>query len=162
MKNIFFAIFMAFSSSVCVGVEILNDLDVANQIAKEQEKNTLLIFSLENCKYCEILKNDLNNFENIDNYVICILDSRQNKKITGKMQIKKWPTSIVITTGKEQQGEVSRKIGYGDKKEYEIWLKENAKFFGKDDACGCDCADDCVCRKNGICTCCGNNCKCIK
>jgi len=152
---------MTFFASSAYGIDILNDLEIANQIAKDQSKNTLIIFSLENCKYCDLLKNDLNKLKNIDNYVVCILDSRENKRITGKMKIKKWPTSIVITNSKEHQGEVDRLIGY-NQLDYDIWLKKNATFFGKDDACGCDCKDDCECRKDGICTCCGDECQCKK
>jgi hypothetical protein len=149
--------------SIGYGSEYLTDYDSAIALSRDSQKNVLIVFSLVNCKYCDILKNDLKDLKYLDNYIVCILDSRNNKKLTGKMNIKKWPTSVVVTVGAENQGEVSRLIGYENKMRYDAWLKANAAFFGEDGVCGCDCADNCVCRKDGICTCCGDKkCSCKK
>lgn len=162
MKNLFFGIMLLLFGSFCYGNEIVKDFDIAMQSARNAQKNILVIFTLDNCHYCDILKKDLFNLELVDEYIICILDSRSNKRLTGKMNIKKWPTSLIMTVGKEVEGEVSRFIGY-NKNGYEQWLKTNAAFFAKSDGvCGCDCADDCVCRKDGICKCCGDKCDCCE
>lgn len=155
-------ILLGLLSSKTFGLDIINDLNTAVESARKLEKNVLVIFTLENCDFCDVLKKDINTLTNIDNYVICILNSRENKRLTGSMKIKKWPTSIVISIGKEGYGETSRLVGYGNKIEYDNWLKINAEFFGADNACGCDCSDDCPCRKNGICTCCKNTCDCCE
>lgn len=149
---------------ISFGKEPSKDYDTAIQSARQEQKNVLVIFSLDNCHYCDVLKKDLFNIKETENYIVCVLDSRLNKKLTGKMNVKKWPTSIIMTVGKEVQGEVSRFVGYGDKKEYQRWLIANAAFFGseKDGVCGCDCAEDCSCRKDGICTCCGDKCDCCE
>lgn len=165
---LFGALFCLFSScgmTVVVGLanEPIKDYDVAIQTAQIEQKNVLLIFSLDNCKHCNILKKDLPTIKNANNYVVCVLDSRENKRLTGKMNIKKWPTSVIITVGKETQGESSRLVGYSDKSQYDMWLKSNAAVFGDDGVCGCDCSDDCSCRKDGICVCCGDKkCDCKK
>jgi hypothetical protein len=159
----FVAILMTllFASS-SYALEIVTDYDVAIELAKKTEKNVLLIFSLENCQYCDLLKEDMPNMRQIDDYIVCVLDSRKNKKLTGTMNIKKWPTSVVMVIGKENQGESDRLVGYSGKGNYDTWLKKNAKFFSDDNVCGCDCVDTCRCRKNGICTCCGKTCNCKK
>lgn len=137
-----------------------SDLDVYIELAKKQEKNVLVIFSLDNCKYCDLLKKDLDTIKYIDNYVVCVIDSRDNKKLTGKMDIKKWPTSVIMSVSKENQGEASRLVGYVIKSDYEQWLKANAAFFGKED--GCDCDKNCPCKKDGKCSCEKGKCKCKK
>lgn len=168
MKNLLFGMIIGLVTSCalsvdCLAKEPVKDYDVAIQSAREEQKNVLVIFSLDNCHYCDVLKKDLFNLKGVDNYIVCVLDSRVNKRLTGKMNIKKWPTSVIMTVGKEVQGEVSRFVGYGNKTDYTKWLSANAAFFGgSDDACGCDCPDDCSCRKDGICTCCGDKCDCCK
>lgn len=137
-----------------------SDLDVCIELAKQQEKNVLVIFSLDNCKYCDLLKKDLDTIKYIDSYVVCLLDSRENKRLTGKMNVRKWPTSVVISVSKENQGEASRLVGYGSKSDYEKWLKANAAVFGEKDDCGCD--KDCDCRKDGQCSCSSDKCDCCK
>lgn len=165
MKNFLLSLVCFLIPSFCFAENPVKDLDVAIKIAESSNKNVLVVFSLEDCKYCDILKKDLKSMKHSDNFVICLLDSRQNKRLTGKMKIKKWPTSVVLVVGKENQGEVSRLVGYENKNKYDSWLKLNAGFFG-DGVCGCDCNEDCLCRKNGICTCCGDKdcgcCKCDK
>lgn len=168
MKNLLFGMIIGLVTSCalsmdCLAKEPVKDYDVAIQSAREEQKNVLIIFSLDNCHYCDVLKKDLFNLKGVDNYIICVLDSRVNKRLTGKMNIKKWPTSVIMTVGKEVQGEVSRFVGYGNKTDYTKWLSANAAFFGgSNDTCGCDCPDDCSCRKDGICTCCGDECDCCK
>lgn len=171
MKSLLFGMVLGLSLigscgvSVVIGLakEPVTDYEVAVQSAREEQKNVLVIFTLDNCYHCDVLKKDLFNLKGVNDYIVCVLDSRLNKRLTGKMNIKKWPTSIVTTVGKEVQGEVSRFIGYGNKADYEKWLATNAAFFGgSDDACGCDCADDCSCRKDGICMCCGDKCDCCE
>jgi thiol-disulfide isomerase/thioredoxin len=162
MRKLLLCLFFCLFSVTSFAFETVNDYDIAINLAKTQQKNVLVIFGLENCHYCKVLKKDLVALKNIDNYIVCYLDSRENKKLTGKMGIKKWPTSVVVTVGSENQGESARVVGYGNKKEYDDWLKLNAAVFGDDNACGCGCSDDCPCRKNGICTCCGEKCNCKK
>lgn len=155
-------LFFVFVISLLFISSFLNasDLDVSIEIAKKQEKNVLVIFSLDNCEHCDLLKKDLDVIKYMDSYVVCFLDSRENKRLTGKMNVKKWPTSVVMSVSKENQGEASRFIGYGDKSDYEQWLKANALFFGKDS--GCACTEKCPCRKNSKCNCTKEKCNCCK
>lgn len=162
MRIIFAILTTLMIASFSYALDIVKDYDVAIELGKKVEKNVLLVFGLENCKHCDFLKQDIPHMKHIDNYVVCMLDSRENKRLTGKMNIKKWPTSVVMVVGKENQGESDRLVGYHSKVNYDAWLKKNTSFFGDDNVCGCDCEDDCPCRKNGICTCCGKTCKCKK
>lgn len=54
-------------------------------------------------------------------------------------------------------------VGCSSKSVDDNSLKTSAVVFDNGDSCGCGCVDDCACRKNGICTCCGGNkCNCKK
>jgi len=114
------------------GLEIVPDHDLAIELGRKEQKNVLTIFSLENCVYCDMLKNDLVHIENINHYIVCILDSKKHKKLTGKMNIRKWPTSVITVVGIENQGEASRLVGYKNKQEYESWLKKHTSVFTED------------------------------
>lgn len=160
MKKTMFLFILFFINCFTISSINASDLDVSIEVAKKEQKNVLVIFTLDNCKYCDFLKADLVNIKYIDSYVVCALDSRENKRLTGKMGIKKWPTSVVISVSKENQGEASRFVGYSDKADYEQWLKANAIFFGVEDDCHCD--QDCICRKDGVCSCSKDKCNCCK
>lgn len=127
MKTLIAILITLIFASSSYGLEIIKDYDEAIELGKKTGKNVLLVFSLEHCVYCDLLKKDMSNMQHINDYVVCVIDSRENKRLTGKMQIKKWPTSVVV--GTESQGESDRLIGYSGKTNYDVWLKKNARFF---------------------------------
>jgi thioredoxin-related protein len=73
---------------------------------------TLLIFSADWCKYCQIAKDDINNHpklrETIKNYEVVILDYELDKDAISGYNIKTLPTFIVLNDRKE----IKRQIGY--------------------------------------------------
>lgn len=154
MKYLIVLFSLAFFGT-CFASDTVNDLDVAISVAQKEQKNVLLIFTLDNCTPCNDLKNNISKLKYVDNYVVCLLNTRSHKRLAGKYSLKKWPTSIVLCVSKENCGEASRKIGF-DKTEYEKWLNANALVYSQHK---CNCPLDCKCRVDGKCQC-KNGCKC--
>lgn len=85
---------------------------------------TLLIFSADWCKYCQIAKNDINTdaqlSETVKEYEVVILDYDLDKDAVNGYNIKTIPTFIILENNKE----LRRKIGYkGGRKELNRFLK---------------------------------------
>ena len=103
-------------------IPITDNISVAIGISKETNRPILLIFSADWCKYCQFLKDDLSQFENINKFVVCVINSDEQKSLYKEMGVRNLPTSIILDNKDHQ--EKSRKIGYL-KKEYEHWLFSN-------------------------------------
>jgi thiol-disulfide isomerase/thioredoxin len=75
-------------------------------------KKTLLIFSADWCKSCQIAKNDINNdpklSETIKEYEVIILDYDLDKDAVSGYNIKNIPTFVILSDNKETK----RKVGY--------------------------------------------------
>lgn len=85
---------------------------------------TLLIFSADWCKYCQIAKNDINTdprlSETIKKYEIVIWDYDLDKEAVIGYNVKTIPTFIVLENNKETK----RQIGYrGGPKQLNKFLK---------------------------------------
>lgn len=99
----------------------VTDLDIAFELAEEEDKKIIVIFSASWCGFCDNLKKDLPDLSGFDNTIICILDIDEYKRTSRKYKIRSLPTSIVL---KSKGEEISRIVGY-DKKTYEKWLENN-------------------------------------
>lgn len=87
-------------------------------ISKEDAK-VLVIFGAKWCKYCRILKEDLDSL-NLEDYTVCVVDADSRKDLTRKYGVRSLPTSVVVQGNKE----TSRKTGY-EKEAYQAWLNSN-------------------------------------
>ena len=85
------------------------------------ERNVLIIFGADWCKYCRVLKGDMPKM-NLDGYVICIVDVTKNKDLKNSHGVSSLPTSIVMEKGKE----VARTVGYSAQ-QYKDWLDDNRR-----------------------------------
>lgn len=86
------------------------------------DRNVLVIFGADWCKYCNILKGDMANM-NLDGYVVCVVDVTKNKDLKARKGISSLPTSIVMDNGKE----VARTTGYSAN-QYKQWLDANRRI----------------------------------
>ena len=77
-----------------------------------KEDQTLLVFSADWCKYCNVAKNDMKNNESVltelKQYSIIELDYDKDKDFVQGHNIKIIPTFIIFKDGKEQK----RMTGY--------------------------------------------------
>lgn len=90
---------------------------------KNTDEKIILIFSADWCKYCQYLRNDIDSLKlNMNNFLVCVVNSDERRDLFSKYKIKSLPTSIVI----EQNKEKSRISGYSQEK-YSDWLNKNIK-----------------------------------
>lgn len=102
-------------------VILYENLEGAQVLSQKENKPLLVIFSGENCVFCNLLKKEVLSANLTSKYIVCVLDIKQNKSISRKMNIKMLPTSIVLD---KELVEVKRMTGY-DKESYSEWLKKN-------------------------------------
>ena len=96
-----------------------NDYEKA---VSHNDRNVLIIFGADWCKYCKILKEDMPSM-NLNGYVVCVVDVTKNKEAKIKSGISSLPTSVVMEGGKE----VARSVGYS-KEQYKEWLEANRRL----------------------------------
>lgn len=101
---------------------LYDDFNKTISLATLHKKKTVVIFSANWCKYCEILKQDLQDIAKVSDVIFCVLDIEKkdiNSDTIQKLKPKSLPTTIILEGSKE----LSRKTGYR-KKEYLLWLKQ--------------------------------------
>jgi thioredoxin-related protein len=86
-------------------------------------EKTLIIFSADWCKYCQLAKNDMNNnnqlSEIIKNYTIIDVDFDVDNDIATGYNIKSIPAFVTFQGGKE----TGRQIGYKNPQQLINFLK---------------------------------------
>jgi thiol-disulfide isomerase/thioredoxin len=111
---------------VPVYIHILYDNYVKSlELGKYFKKKTIIIFSADWCGYCKKLKENIEQLDQPNDYVICILnvDLQDNKYLLEKYKIKSLPTSIILDTTLGEPSEISRKTGF-NKSDYIQWVKQ--------------------------------------
>ena len=99
---------------------ILDSIDAAHRLSRQTGKPTLVIFGADYCKFCNALKQDIldNNLSpNIDRYIICYVDIKQNPELKERYGVSKIPDSRIFIENEE----VSKMAGYF-KNNYIKWL----------------------------------------
>lgn len=86
------------------------------------DRNVLVVFGADWCKYCNILKGDMPSM-NLEGYVVCVVDVTTNREMKVRNGVSSLPTSIVMDNGKE----VARMIGYSSH-HYKDWLDANRRL----------------------------------
>lgn len=87
------------------------------------ENPTLLFFTADWCRSCQIAKNDINTdaklSEAIKSYDVVILDFDVDKEFVTGYNIKTIPTFIIFQNGEEQK----RQVGYSGPSKFYKFLK---------------------------------------
>jgi hypothetical protein len=122
LKILLLSTIFLFSTAQALELKQLS-LDQSIAIAKEQNKNLLIIFSIDNCIYCDMLKNEVIMF-NIDNYVLCIVDVTNNQEISKAFKLRIFPTSVILSVQKNEEKIIDTYIGY-NKDKYSQWIIKN-------------------------------------
>lgn len=116
-------LFLLICSSVFADSFVLDSLTEAQKFSKETQKPILLIFGTDSCKFCSLLKNDLDSVlkKDVDNLIVCYLDLKSDPELKKQYNVSLIPDSRIISNGKTN----SVIKGY-KQQEYKRWL-ENAK-----------------------------------
>jgi thioredoxin-related protein len=96
----------------------VEDFDLAMRLSEDTKQDILLIFSTSWCVHCNSLKKDLSKLSNLDNKIICIIDSEENTTLSKKFKVKTYPTSFLL----DYTGESFRYIKGYDLDSYNRWL----------------------------------------
>lgn len=104
----------------------VDNLPDAISLSEDTHKPVLLIFSAKWCKFCRILKEDLQEqkaVQTLDNYIVCVIDTDKNKDLSKEYRVKNMPDSRILKDKKE----ISQKIGYEDLDKYLVWINNASK-----------------------------------
>jgi thioredoxin-related protein len=111
---------LAFSVSNVYATEniYIDDVEVAQEYAKETNTKLLLVFSADWCKYCVFLKDAIyNNINTIESeYTVCIVDYDNNRNLANKYRVTSLPQSVVV------DNTIKKKVGFSSFTNYRKWL----------------------------------------
>lgn len=102
---------------------MVNSLEDAMALSESTKMPVLVIFGADWCGYCKILKKEISSGEmnkELDNYIICYIDTDKNKDLKKEFNVRSLPDSRIFIDKKE----TSQYKGY-DKNKYKKWI-ENA------------------------------------
>lgn len=98
-----------------------NSLNKAKALSKQSQKSIILIFASSSCKYCDMLKNEINS-GNLDKLlsdkVICYVDINEYPELKESYNVNMIPDSRFLN----KEIEKSRLRGY-EKNKYVQWLE---------------------------------------
>ncbi len=121
MKILFVLIFLLCSINNIYADGYIVSFDEAQKLSQKTRQPVLAIFGSENCTFCKSLVSDVSNDKlspEIDNYIICYVDTAKNKEYKTKYKINAVPDSRILFNNKE----MSKNVGYTRLK-YKEWLK---------------------------------------
>jgi len=88
-------------------------------LSESSEKDILVVFSAEWCKFCKILEKDIvQNPAAFDNLVICYVDIDNNKDLAKIYNVGKIPDYFIL----HNKIETKRRVGYKNKQDLVEWL----------------------------------------
>jgi thioredoxin-related protein len=96
----------------------VNSYDEAVSLSKQMNLPILIIFSSDDCSYCNLLKE---NIPDIENTIVCFIDYQNNKQLVKQYKVSLIPDSIVID---HKENQLKRLKGFKDKHSYEAWLNK--------------------------------------
>jgi thioredoxin-related protein len=113
-------ILILFSANTFSDGFVLNSLIEAQTISEATKKPILLIFGADSCRFCSLLKNDLDSTlkKDIDNFIVCYLDLKIDPALKEKYNVTLIPDSRIIQDDKT----ISIIKGYKTQ-DYKQWLK---------------------------------------
>jgi thioredoxin-related protein len=122
MKKILYLFIMMISSIASANDYILSSIDETLKLSQNSGKPALVIFGSEDCKFCDILKNEILDKNYIDNYIVCYIDisNEKNKSLKDTYKIHMIPDSRIFIN----KTETSRLKGF-EKNKYIDWLKKH-------------------------------------
>lgn len=96
------------------------DLLDAIALADETKQDVLAVFTADWCKYCSVMKKDIQDDQKIvDDMIICYIDVDKNPDLKKEYKVKTIPDYMII----RKRVELKRKVGYTSKKQFIEWLK---------------------------------------
>jgi thioredoxin-like negative regulator of GroEL len=123
MKTIL--LYLLFAITVVHTSISVKDFEDAIALSESSKMPVLVVFSADWCKFCSILKEDIDKgvyAKETDKYIVCFIDIDQREDLKKEYQVSSIPDSRIL----KHKIEKSRLIGY-DKIRYRKWLENNDK-----------------------------------
>ena len=92
-------------------------------LAKDDDKKIFLLFTSENCPWCDKQKDVLTNPElvkKLKDYVVCFVDSKKEKELSKTYKVRSVPSYFILD---KQEKILKKNIGYKSKEEFLNWIK---------------------------------------
>jgi thioredoxin-related protein len=101
---------------------ILSSIDETLNLSQNSGKPALVIFGSENCKFCDLLKNEILDKNYVNNYIVCYINisDEKNQSMKNTYKIHMVPDSRIFINKTES----SRLKGF-EKNKYIDWLKNH-------------------------------------
>lgn len=105
---------------LCEDAIFTNNLLDSIALSESSNKEVLVIFTASWCKYCSIMKKDLeNNKDILDNKIICYINFDENQDLVRTYNVKTIPDYFIL----KNKIETKRKVGYTNKVAFIKWIK---------------------------------------
>jgi thioredoxin-related protein len=121
--KLLFALNIFYSSVACAedAVYSTNLLD-SIALSESSDKDILVIFTASWCKYCSIMKKDLEEDQGLlDNKIVCYVDFDSNPDLVKTYRVKTIPDYFIL----KNKIEIKRKVGYTGKNNFVKWFKHD-------------------------------------
>lgn len=92
-------------------------------LAKDHDRDIVLLFTSDNCPWCDKQKDVLTDPEvvaKLKNYVVCFVDLRKEKDIAKNYRVRSVPSYFLID---KEEKIIKKNVGYKNKSEFLNWLK---------------------------------------
>jgi thioredoxin-related protein len=107
------------NSGFCDSVYIENSFEDAVLLSQDTGQPVLVVFSADWCKYCKIMKKDIEqNLSDFDSYIICYIDNEKREDLVKKYRVKTIPDYFIL----KKNIEIKRKVGYSNYPTLTRWL----------------------------------------
>jgi thioredoxin-related protein len=122
MKKILYLFIMTIGSIASANDYILSSIDETLNLSQNSGKPALVIFGSENCKFCDLLKNEILDKNYVNNYIVCYINisDEKNQSMKNTYKIHMVPDSRIFINKTES----SRLKGF-EKNKYIDWLKNH-------------------------------------
>lgn len=121
---------------LCWFIFLINDLAIANSpvivenlldaiaLSESSDNDILVIFTADWCKYCQVMKkdlDDLNKEPELDNIIICYVNIDANSELKQEYKVSTIPDYMIL----RNKIEIKRARGYNGKSRFLQWLKKH-------------------------------------
>jgi thioredoxin 1 len=127
MKSVLTAIVIFLQTLTLMGGEppvFVNDMLDAIALSENNNKDILVIFTADWCKYCQIMKKDIEQDQKIvSDKIVCYIDidNHNNKDIIKQYKVKTIPDYCIL----RKRIEIKRTRGYTTKDKFIKWIQDD-------------------------------------
>jgi len=118
---IFLLLIISSSVSLADSPVFTSSLDKAKTLSRQSQKDIILIFGSSSCKYCDLLKTEINsgNLDSLlNNNIVCYIDINEYPDLKKSYNVNMIPDSRFLN----KEVERSRLLGY-EKDKYIQWIE---------------------------------------